>query len=141
LLTRSADQRLREYKYRFSQSVVFGLPVLALQRFGPVLGPTDSQRWVGLLQALLCGWVVYVNLGMLFEGIALLFAQKRLTGDLIVASASAGLYLYSLVSAFHGVVTKRLWYPTLFHLCIMLLAMWTGWQWFRRRHDAAPRSP
>ena len=132
LLSRSPDQRLREYKYRFSQSIVFGLPVVALQLYGRALGPVDSERWVSLLQALLAGWVLYVNLGMLFEGVLLLPATRRATGDLLVASIAVALYGYSLVSAAHGVVTGRLLFrPLLFHVCVIVLAAWTGWRWWR----------
>jgi cation transport ATPase len=127
LLQRPLDQRLREYKYRFSQSIVFGAPVLALQWLGPRLGPTDSQRWVSLLQALLAGWVLYVNLGMFFEGVLLL--KQRITGDFLIAAGAIGLYLVSLISALHGIVTARLWYPLLFHVCVIVLAVWTGLRW------------
>jgi cation transport ATPase len=134
LLARPAEQRLREYKYRFSQSVVFGLPVVALQLYGRTLGPADSERWVSLLQALLAGWVLYVNLGMLFEGILLLPATRRVSGDLAVASCAVALYAYSLISAAHGVVTSRLLYrPLMFHACVLVLATWTAVQWRRRR--------
>ena len=44
LLDRPPEQRLREYKYRFSQSIVFGLPVIALQLWGRALGTTDVLR-------------------------------------------------------------------------------------------------
>jgi hypothetical protein len=134
LLNRPPEQRVREYKYRFSQSIVFGLPVVALQWCGPRLGPADAQRWVSLLQALLCGWVIYVNLGMLFEGLITL--RQRIGGDLVIAAAAVTLYLVSLVSALHGIFTGRLWYPLLFHVCVMVLALWTGWRWLtlaRRR--------
>ena len=135
LLARPHEQRLREYKYRFSQSVVFGLPVIALQYFGHRLGPIDSDRWVSLLQALLAGWVVYVNLGMLAEGI-LLFRQ-RLTPDLFVAAAALLLYVVSLVSALRGIVTSHVWYPLMFHVCVVILALWTGARWWQ----LARRSP
>ena len=136
LLHRPFEQRLREYKYRFSQSIVFGLPVLALQWYGPKLGPTDSQRWVSLFQALLSGWVLYVNLGMFFEGV-LLF-RNRLTGDLLVSAVAIALYLASLISALHGIATAQLWYPLLFHLVVMILAVWSAWRWwsFARRRPA-----
>ena len=134
LLARPRDQRLREYKYRFSQSVVFGLPVIALQSYGRALGPADSERWVSLLQALLAGWVLYVNLGMLFEGLLLLPA-RRVTGDFIASIAAVALYAYSLVSAAHGVVTSRLLFrPLMFHVAVVVLAAWTGWRWWRGRH-------
>jgi hypothetical protein len=129
LLDRPADQRLKEYKYRFSQSVVFGLPVLALQRWGSVLGPADSNRWVSLLQSLLCGWVLYANLGMLFEG--LLVPRLRLRGDFIIASVATILYLATFVSALCGIVTARLLYPLFYAPIILLLMAWTGWRWFR----------
>ena len=138
LLSRPADQRLREYKYRFSQSAVFGLPVIALQFYGRALGPADSERWVSLLQALLAGWVLYVNLGMLFEGILLLPA-RRITGDFIVSAIAAALYLYSLISAAHGIVTSRLLFrPLLFHVCVIVLAAWSGWRWWRTSRARAP---
>jgi len=138
LLSRPADHRLREYKYRFGQSIVFGLPVVALQLYGRALGPTDSERWVSLLQALLAGWVLYVNLGMLFEGILLWPARRRVSGDLAVSLLAAALYLYSLISAVHGVVTSGLLFrPLLFHMCVILLAAWTGWRWWRQSRVAA----
>ena len=138
LFARPPDQRLREYKYRFGQSIVFGLPVIALQYYGRALGPTDSERWVSLLQSLLAGWVLYVNLGMLFEGILLLPA-RRITGDFVISALAAALYLYSLVSAAHGVVTSRLLFrPLLFHACVILLAAWTGWRWWRTSCARAP---
>jgi hypothetical protein len=136
LLTRPPDQRLREYKYRFGQSIVFGLPVIALQLYGRALGPADSERWVSLLQGLLAGWVLYVNLGMLFEGI-LLLPMRRLTGDFVVSLLAVALYVYSLISAAHGVVTSRLLFrPLLFHACVIVLAAWTGWRWWRHRNTS-----
>ena len=132
LLSRPPEQRLREYKYRFSQSIVFGLPVVALQLYGRALGPADSERWVSLLQALLAGWVLYVNLGMFFEGILLLPA-RRVTGDFLVSVLAVALYVYSVISAAHGIVTSRLLFrPLMFHACVILLAGWTGYQWWRR---------
>jgi len=133
LLSRPREQRLREYKYRFGQSLVFGLPVIALQWYGRALGPTDSERWVALLSALLAGWVVYVNLGMLFEGILLLPSERRVTGDLVVAVIAVALYVSSLLSAAHGIVTGRLLWPLLFHACVIVLGAWSAWQWLRRR--------
>jgi hypothetical protein len=131
LLSRPPEQRIREYKYRFSQSIVFGLPVIALQMYGRALGPTDSERWVSLLQALLAGWVLYVNLGMLFEGI-LLLPMRRVTGDFVISMIATACYLYSMISAAHGVATGRLLFrPLLFHVCVIILAAWSGWRWWR----------
>jgi hypothetical protein len=130
LLSRPVDQRRREHKSRFAQSVVFGLPVLTLQIWGPALGPIDADRWVPVLQALLAGWVVYLNLGMLAEGLILL--PHRVTPDLMVCATSLILYGYSLISVLHIFLTGRLWYrPTLFSLTVLIPACWTGLQWLR----------
>jgi cation transport ATPase len=140
LLSRPLEQRIREYKYRFSQSIVFGLPVIALQIYGRALGPTDSERWVSLLQALLAGWVLYVNLGMLFEGI-LLLPMRRVTGDFIISIAAVVCYLYSLISAAHGIATSRLLFrPLLFHVCVIVLAAWSGWRWWRTSRGSSSGS-
>src|SRR5688572_9615705 len=80
VLQRSNSERLREYKYRFAQTMVFGLPVIALAVWGRVLGPTDHQRWSSLFQALLTGWILYVNLGLLIEPAM----RRRLSADLLM---------------------------------------------------------
>ena len=131
LLARPDDQRLREYKYRFSQAVVFGLPVLALQLCGRALGGPEAERWVGILQALLAGWVVYVGAaGMLFEGLILL--PRRVVADLIPALVAVLAYLFSLTSVVYVLFTGHLWYrPLLFHASVCVIAGWTGLQWYR----------
>jgi hypothetical protein len=134
LLARPLDQRVREYKYRFAQSAVFGLPVLGLQCFGRSLGGSEADTWVALFQALLAGWVVYVGAaGMLFEGLLLL--RRTVTFDLLIAALVVLLYLASLPSVVHALVRGSLWYPTMFHLCILLLLVWTAIRW-RQLHSA-----
>ena len=128
LLARPPQERRREYKYRFGQSVVFGLPVLALELYGDKLGPTDSQRWVSLLQALLAGWVVYVNLGMLFEALL----RRRANADFVVAAGAVAIYCVSLVSAAHGIVTTRVLWPLGFHICVIILAIYSAMRWIGR---------
>lgn len=131
MLARPIDQRLREYKYRFAQAVVFGLPVLVLQYFGDSLGGPEARKWVGLFQALLAGWVMYVGAaGMLFEGILLL--RRRLTLELLVALLAVGLYLAGIPAVVQALVVHdaprhAVW----FHLSVMLVVLWTGIQWFR----------
>ena len=131
LLARPDEQRLREYKYRFSQAVVFGLPVLALDVWGRALGGPESDRWVGILQALLAGWVVYVGAaGMLFEGLILL--PRRVMADLFPALLASAAYVFSVISVLHVLFTGHVWYrPLLFHLAVVIVALWTGIQWYR----------
>src|SRR4051794_16875055 len=99
LLNRPLEQRIREFRYRCAQSVIFGLPVLALQWFGPRLGGAEASRWIWLLQAILAGWIVYIAAaGMLFEG---LMARSLTTlPDLLVAIFAIGMYVISLIARF-----------------------------------------
>lgn len=141
ILNRSNDQRRREHQYRFGQTVVFGLPVLGLEWFGRKLGGGEAGRWVGFLQALLAGWVVYVaGVGMLVEGAMRLSLPKELTAkrghrvwpDSLIACLAAALYLWSLGRlAFSVVLSRQQATPSLyFHWAVLLLGMWTGMQWF-----------
>ncbi|HEY7091054.1 MAG TPA: hypothetical protein VH518_23355 [Tepidisphaeraceae bacterium] len=135
LFHRSTQERAREYKYRCAQSIIFGLPVLALQWFGPRLagGPQESQRWIGLLQALLAGWVTYVAAaGMLVEGLMLIGGSRRMTVDLLVAGLAVALYLFSAISVLGVFVRGVPFYgPLMFHCAVIILAVWTGWRWWR----------
>jgi cation transport ATPase len=125
-LHRPRAERLREYKYRCAQSLVFGLPVLGLQLLGTRLGGPEALRWVGFLQALLGGWVVYVGAaGMLFEGV-LLLARRRWSADLPVAAAAAAFYLWSLAIVVQLLATGSAWGTLRFHWSVMLIAVWTA---------------
>ncbi|HMB94411.1 MAG TPA: hypothetical protein VKK61_00060, partial [Tepidisphaeraceae bacterium] len=139
-LNRPSDQKLREFKYRFAQSAIFGLPVLALQYFGHYLGGTaqEADRWIAILQALLCGWVVYVAAtGMLVEGI--LLPRQIFLADFLIALLAAIFYLFSLISTaavlFRG---HPLSWPRLFHWVVMLLAVWCGLRWWQMARSKWP---
>ena len=133
ILRRPFDQRIREYKYRCAQSIVFGLPVLALQLVGDQIGGPESQRWVPLLQAVLTVWIVYVgSVGMLSEGLMLLCARRRVTADLVVALVSVGMTTLSLGSVVGVFVTGQvLFRPLLFHVTVIVLVAWNAAQWAR----------
>jgi cation transport ATPase len=137
LLNRSPDQRVREYKYRFAQAMVFGLPVIGLQYFGLGLGGSEAAVWVGLLQAILAGWVIYVAAaGMLFEG--LLLIRRRISPDLINALISVIFYVASLAGWVrlllgHQFNRQTFW----FNWTVLILILWCGIQWWRSsRRDA-----
>ena len=129
VLNRPATERLREYKYRFAQSTVFGLPVIALHYFGPSLGGPEAGRWAGMLQMLLAGWVMYVGaMGMLVEGIML----RKATADAIVALLAIGLYLASAIGVVSLFATaKPSAIPGMFHAAVILVITWSGIQWCR----------
>ena len=138
LVARDPAQRLREARYRFGQSLVFGLPVLALEFFGRGLGGVESHRWVGLFQALLSGWVVYVGAtGPVFEGAALLLSRRRqVTLDLLVGGAAVIVYLISAVQVVRmllGSPPHQTWFP----VPVLLVGGWAALNWWRRRYDGS----
>jgi len=126
LLARPPAERQREHRYRFAQTLVFGLPVLALHWFGRHLGGDEQERWTGLLQAILTGWIVYVGAaGMAFEGLILL--RRRITGAFLIGWLAIAIYAWSLTSWLHLLLRNTYW-PTrpLFHWVVLLLLLWTG---------------
>ncbi len=135
LLVRPPEQRIREFQYRFAQAMVFGLPVIFLQYVGPSLGGPESDKWIGLLQALLSGWATYVGAaGMLFEGMILL-SRRKPTLDGLVALSAIGMYFFSAISVFGIIFRGALFYrPLLFHVVIIVLIAWTGYRWWRLSH-------
>jgi cation transport ATPase len=131
VLGRPASERLREYKYRFAQSVVFGLPVVALHFFGPALGGPEAARWVGLLQLLLAGWVMYVGgAGMLVDAML----RRKLTADGVVAGTAIALFLAGGAAVIHVFLSAHAWsVRPFFPSAVLLLCVWTGIQWYRHR--------
>ena len=135
LLDRPIAERRREFKYRFAQSVVFGAPVLALQWFGRSLGGAESDRWVGLFQSLLAGWVVCVAAtGMLAEGLLLVLARRRipkpLLADFVVALVAFLTYVTGLLRFIAlGAIDARIADHS-FAVTVALLAAWTGLRWW-----------
>jgi cation transport ATPase len=133
LITRPPEQRAREFKYRFAQSLVFGLPVLALQRYGRALGWVEADRWVGLLQLVLAGWVLYVaSAGMLFEGVLTL--RRRVSADLLVALAAVTAYVLSISAVAAALFGRTPRWPPRFDAVVALLIFWSAvrWWWLSR---------
>ena len=104
LLNRPVAERIREYKYRFAQSAVFGMPVLALHFIGPQLGGPEAPRWIGLLEMLLAGWVVYVGvLAMVVEAMM----RKKISLDSIIASLALLSYLIAAISFLRAMILAQ----------------------------------
>ena len=137
LLARPDEQRLREYKYRCAQALIFGLPVMALEYFGRSLGAEYGQT-------LVCGTA---RLGGFPVGIVANQHHRvrpadgplQFGGVLYVDSAEkVARFVMNCNQDFLPIIfTGHLGRgPILFHVVIALLATWTGarwWQWSRRR--------
>jgi cation transport ATPase len=135
LLDRPAIERVRESRYRLGQAVVFGLPVLGLQYWGPSLGGSEAARWVGIMQVLLCGWVMYVAaFGAILEGTFRL-AHGRVGIGLLLGLIALGMYVSSLVAVLYVLFEGRIGdVPRLFHWSIVLVIAWSAmsWAWWER---------
>jgi cation transport ATPase len=135
LLNRPISERIREHKYRFAQCMVFGLPVIALHFFGPKLGGPEAARWIGLLQALLAGWCLYIGaLPLLSEG-AMLLSLGKLKFDLVVALAAMVLCIVGVVGWFFTLRGRAPPVSGGFAMEVVLLVLWSlvQWLWLQRR--------
>jgi cation transport ATPase len=131
ILNRPISERLREYKYRFAQCAVFGLPVLGLHFFGARLGGPEAGRWIGLMEALLSGWCLYLAaLPMLSESLMLLAMGKRKV-ELLVALAAMILYVIGVVGWIFTLRGRGAILPSAFALVVVILMAWSGSQWLR----------
>jgi cation transport ATPase len=129
ILDRPAADRLREYKYRCAQAIVFGLPVIFLEYFGHRLGGPEAVRWVAILQALLAGWVMYVGAAGMLVGGSIRLLGKRFDADLVVALVALGIYIGSSVSTAQILLGASTSGKPLFHWSIILVIGWTALRW------------
>jgi cation transport ATPase len=131
VLTRPLEQRTREHKYRFAQTVVFGFPVIGLQYFGERLGGSESARAVAIIQFVLSGWILAIGAtGMLSEGVMLLIARRRISGDFLVGACAVILFAFSCISS-AALFFRTSAGPRLFHVVVIVLAVWSAIQWSR----------
>jgi cation transport ATPase len=130
-LNRPVAERLREHKYRFAQCMVFGLPVLALYSFGARLGGPEAARWIGLMQALLAGWCLYLAaLPMLSESL-MLMAMGKVKIELLIAVAAMILYVVGAIGWIFTLLGRPALMPSAFAFAVLILILWSGMQWFR----------
>jgi hypothetical protein len=126
VLNRPPSERLREYKYRFAQSSVFGLPVVALHFAGPSLGGADAARWAGLLQVLLASWVMYV--GLMAMGVEALM-RRRLTVDAVFTGIGGGLYVLALIDLARIMSMRSTIEHGWFAAAVGVAMCWNGLRW------------
>ena len=81
------------------------------------------------MQALLAGWILYVNLGLLIEPVM----RRALSTDLLIIVAAIALFVWSATGVVHVLATGRYWpKPALFWACIALLGTWNAIRWISR---------
>ena len=130
-MNRPVAERLREHKYRFAQCTVFGLPVLALHFFGARLGGPESSRWIGLMQALLAGWCLYLAALPILSESLMLMAMGKAKVELLVSVAAMILYVVGVVGWIFTLRGRASLMPGAFALVVVILILWSGVHWLR----------
>jgi cation transport ATPase len=138
---RAQSEQARAHKYRFAQSLIFGLPVLALELFGEKLGGAESARWVMLFQALLAAWVMFVGaVPMIMENI--LAKAERRNQDIKLSSSASGLWAVAIyfVGIFSWVLVLRggRRIPYTFAISVAIVIISSGVQWLRLSRQPRP---
>jgi len=132
VLDRPDAERLREYRHRCAQSLIFGLPVLGLELFGQRLGGPNAHLPVGGFQAILAGWIILICVTpMLIHGFFML-VRRRLTGELVIGICALSLYALAgarWVESIHGYIGGFL--SAGFSWAVIIVAVWSGFQWWR----------
>ena len=107
--------------------------MIALQHVGLRLGGDEAAVWVGLMQMILAGWILYVSAaGMLIEA---LFLRKP-TADALVAVLAMVTYAASALGWVrlllqHSQHSRAFW----FDIAVIVLIIWCAarWAWLARR--------
>lgn len=86
-----------EYKSRFATALVFGLPAIALHRFGPLLAGGGPGHYAWLIELLLAGWTcIAAGWPILYQG-ALCARYLRVHGDLLTTVVVVFAYVPSAI--------------------------------------------
>jgi cation transport ATPase len=105
--------------------------------WGARLGGPEAPYWVGILQGLLAGWVVYVSgAGMLVEGLLRMTMRRRPGVDFFVAAVAIGLYVAGAVDYAGLLIRGKLMFPLTFVWSALLLLLWSAGRWWWQRRSA-----
>lgn len=161
------EQITREYRARFAQSLVFGLPALVVHYLGPMLASGGGQSAASmampwLLEGALVGWAIWVAaLPIIWQG-GCAAIHFRATADLFTAALIALAYLPSLAGTASLLFTSSPWFGLpgagdggagdalergamagpAFHIAIMatMVASFQRWQLHRSAHRLSGRA-
>ncbi len=157
------EQITREYRVRFAQSLIFGLPALAVHYLGPMLASgggqaAGSMAFPWLLELILVGWAIWVAaLPIVWQGVWSLI-HLRPTADLFTTSIIAIAYLPSAWGVGSLLFVDQPWFGTVgmagvpgvpggseaasgggpaFHVAIMAVMLASCQRWRMHGHIAA----
>lgn len=153
------DQMRREYRARFSQALVFGLPALAVHYLEPILASggghnAGSLAFPWLLQLVLVGWAIWVAaLPIIWQGIWSLI-HLRPTADLLTTAIVLLAYIPSAFGVASLLFINEPWFGVAvrhmgadvaavplagpaFHLAIMAVMLATCQRWLMHANIAA----
>ncbi len=115
-LTAMREHMTREYRLRLAQSLVFGLPALAVHYLAPVLARGSGQSAGSLIypwifEMILVGWTLWTaGLPMLWQG-GLALLRGKCTGDLLTAAIVLAAFAPSALGVVSFLWTSDPWLP------------------------------
>lgn len=146
------EQMTREYRARLAQSLVFGLPALAVHYLGPMLASgggqsAGSMAFPWLLEMVLVGWALWVaGLPVLWQG-AWSLMHLRPTADLLTTAIVMIAFIPSVVGLGSLLFIAEPWFGSpgaphsatqsmpgpAFHIAILAIMIATCQRWLMHR--------
>jgi hypothetical protein len=110
--------------------------VLALQLFGPSLGGPESSKWIGLFQALLAGWVMYIGALpiLLEEAMDTMLRprhQRSRSLSMLVVLLALMFYVIGIATWVLILLRRSPIIPAPFAITVSIVILWCGWKSLR----------
>lgn len=151
------EQMIYEYRTRFAQSLVFGLPAVILHYIGPVLAvgggeSASNMLYPWMIEMVLVGWALWAGgLPILWQGV-MSALHLRTTADLLTTAIVFAAFIPSLIGVVSVIFGHEPWFnsgqgstsqagPT-FHVAMLaiMLALFQRWRMFKHAHRLTGRA-
>lgn len=148
------EQMVYEYRTRFAQSLVFGMPAIVLHYLGPVLAvgggeSAGNMLYPWLIQMVLVGWALWAGgLPILWQGV-MSAIHLRSTADLVTTVIVFVAFIPSLIGMIAVIFGNEPWFANAngdggpaFHVAIfaVMLALFQRWQMYKHTHRLSGRA-
>lgn len=156
------EQMVYEYRTRFAQSLVFGMPAIALHYLGPVLAvgggeSAGNMLYPWLIQMVLVGWALWAGgLPILWQGV-MSAIHLRATADLLTTFITFAAFIPSVLGMVAVIFGYEPWFGTpvgqggesltspagpAFHIAMfaIMLALFQRWRLYKQTDRLSGRA-
>lgn len=153
------EQMIYEYRTRFAQSLVFGLPAIILHYMGPVLAvgggeAAGNMLYPWMIEMVLVGWALWAGgLPILWQGV-MSAIHLRATADLLTTVIVFAAFVPSLVGVVSVIFGHEPWFGTAaamqsktavgpaFHVAMLaiMLGLFQRWRMYKHAHRLSGRA-